>query len=205
MTKLKKESWILIILLSIVISLIVFLFIYPHLFDWGAFGSLLLFMLYQGIPMGIANYKTGKEEEKFEEKRIDIKNFIAKRLSSFKSLEILSISFSLLFGLSFNIYFTLILAGYQALAIFISIITLGIFGFNFLLSTITFVKFHYLTNEVIYPKEFFKKIKIPDDIPEDISKYLDQLRFPYLIKESIKYNLYLHFFTLLPFIFAIRF
>ncbi len=205
MIKLKRESKILIILTSIAISLIVFSIIYPYLIDWGMFWGLFLFIIYQGIPMIIARYKTDKEEEEFEKKRSNFKVFIAKRLSAFKSLEILSISYSLLFGLFFNIHFTLLLAGYQAQALFISIITLGMFGSNFLFSTITFLKFHYLANKVIYPKEFFEKFKTSEDIPEDISKYLDKLRFPYFVKESIKYNLYLHFLTLLPFILAIRF
>lgn len=67
------------------------------------------------------------------------------------------------------------------------------------------MKFHYLTNKLIYPKDLFEKINPSEDITEDLLRYLNLLHTLYVLKESIKNNLYLHFFTLLPFICAIRF
>lgn len=97
------------------------------------------------------------------------------------------------------------MAGYQTQAIFFSAISLGLFGINFLISTYVLVKYHYLTNEFFYPKENLKKFNPTEDISEDLLEYLNLLQKPYLLKEYIKYNLYLHFLTLLPFVFAIRF
>ena len=193
------------ILMVISISLIILSIINGILFDWGSFWAMFLFLFYQIIPLFIAFYKTDKEFREFKENRKDFKTFIAKRLSVFKSLEILSISYSLFFGLFVTIYFRILLAGYEAQAIFFSAISLGLFGINFLISTYALVKYHYLTSEFFYPKENLKKFNLTEDITEDLLGYLNQLQIPYLLKEYIKYNLYLHFLTLLPFIFAIRF
>ncbi len=205
MKKLRREIKILMILMVISISLIILSIINGILFDWGSFWAMFLFLFYQIIPLFIAFYKTDKEFREFKENRKDFKTFIAKRLSVFKSLEILSISYSLFFGLFVTIYFRILLAGYEAQAIFFSAISLGLFGINFLISTYALVKYHYLTSEFFYPKENLKKFNLTEDITEDLLGYLNQLQIPYLLKEYIKYNLYLHFLTLLPFIFAIRF
>ena len=191
--------------MSISIPLIGFSIIYGTSLDWGLYWGMVLFIFYQGFPIVIALYKTKKELSEFEENRKDFKTFIAKRLSVFKSLEILSVSYSLLFGLFGNIYFRILLAGYQTQAIFFSAISLGLFGINFLFSTYGLVKYHYLKNEFFYPKQNFEKFNPSEDIPEDLLEYLNLLQKPYFLKEYIKYNLYLHFITLLPFIFAIRF
>ena len=141
----------------------------------------------------------------FKENRQEFNIYIAKRLSVFKSLEILSVSYSLFFGLFANMYFTILLAGYQAQAIFFSTISLGLFGINFLISIYALVTFHYLKNDLTYPKEKIEKFNPSEDISKDLLEYLNLLQKPYLLKEYVKFNLYLHFITLLPLIFTIRF
>ena len=205
MKKLRREALQLIILMSISIPLIGFSIIYGTSLNWGLYWGLVLFIFYQIFPIVIALYKTTKEFSEFKENRTDFKKLIAKRLSVFKSLEILSISYSLLFGLFGNIYFRILLEGYQTQAIFFSAISLGLFGLNFLFSTYALLKYHYLTNEFFYPKKNLEKFNPSEEIPEDLLKYLNLLQIPYFLKEFIKYSLYLHFITLLPFLFAIRF
>lgn len=205
MKKLRRETLQLIILMSISIPLIGISIIYGTSVDWVLYWGWVLFIIYQVSPIVFAAYKTKKELSDFEEDRNDFKTFIAKRLSVFKSLKILSISYSLLFGLFSNIYFRVLLEGYQTQALFFSAISLGLFGINFLFSTYALVKYHYLTNDFFYPKEILINFSPTEEISEDLLRYLNLLQIPYFIKKLIKYSLYLHFITLLPILFAIRF
>ena len=153
MKKPRKETIRLIILMSISIPLIGISIIYGTSVDWVLYWGWVIFTFYQISPIVVAAYKTKKELSEFKEDRTEYKIFIAKRLSVFKSLKILSMSYSLLFGLFSNIYFRVLLEGYQTQAFFFSAISLGLFGINFLFSTYALVKYHYLTNDVFYPKE----------------------------------------------------
>ena len=205
MKKLRRETLQLIILMSISIPLFGLTIIYGIYLDWGLFWGMLPFLFYQISPIVIAAYKTKKELGEFKEDRTDFRTFIAKRLSVFKSLKILSISYSLLFGLFGNIYLGVLLEGHQNQAFFFSAISLGLFGINFLFSTYALVKYQYLTNKFFYPKEILEKIDPSEEISGDLLRYLNLLQIPYFLKETTKYSLYLHFITLLPIIFAIRF
>lgn len=205
MKKPQKETIRLIILMSISIPLIGISIIYGTSVDWVLYWGWVIFTFYQISPIVVAAYKTKKELNEFKEDRNEYKIFIAKRLSVFKSLKILSMSYSLLFGLFSNIYFRVLLEGYQTQAFFFSAISLGLFGINFLFSTYALVKYHYLTNDFFYPKEILENFNPTEEISEDLLKYLNLLQIPYFLKELIKYSLYLHFITLLPILFAIRF
>ncbi|MFX1365573.1 MAG: hypothetical protein ACFE9Y_11710 [Promethearchaeota archaeon] len=79
-------------------------------------------------------------------------------------------------------------------------ISIILFGINFLIIIYALVKFQYLTSNLIYPEDLIERVKSSEDISEDLLRYLNLLHTPYFIREFVKYNLYLHFITLLPFI-----
>jgi len=184
-------SVIFIIVFIVILFFCIFIFNLPFSFEF--FGIVLFYILLCQIPFSISYFKEeGIKNNTLSEYEL---NLIQEKDHIYKSLEIIIIPYSILFGLFINVHFNLQIA--RSTLYFVIDFFIIVIGTNLFVSIFALLGILFLGKELFLSKDEIKLLKINSQKTVKVKKLVNKIQWANIIRRGCIYSLYLQMFYLI--------